>query len=200
MTAMTYMEMLPIVAELSTTWNWLDSAGRTAAEKATAMTKIEELTARLPSKESAPFWKLVEDAASGHATLMPAIRRVRELEAEETRLLDLQEELRKISAVKWGPKKLPTGETATSLEKGLTTARKELDELMEKVKSMDERVSPLVERLKILDQVITDEAAVNAWAARGYTDPVPVCVVERMRWEEEEFLADATVLPMRRVR
>ena len=188
------------MAELSTTWNWLDATGRTAAEKATAMTKIEELTARLPSKESVPFWKLVEDAASGHATLMPAIRRVRELEAEETRLLDLQEELRKISAVKWGPKKLPTGETATSLEKGLTTARKELDELMEKVKSMDERVSPLVERLKILDQVITDEAAVNAWAARGYTDPVPVCVVERMRWEEEEFLVDATVLPLRRVR
>ena len=153
MTAMTYMEMLPIVAELSTTWNWLDSAGRTAAEKATAMTKIEELTARLPSKESAPFWKLVEDAASGHATLMPAIRRVRELEAEETRLLDLQEELRKISAVKWGPKKLPTGETATSLEKGLTTARKELDELMEKVKSMDEKVSPLVERL-LLDPAV----------------------------------------------
>jgi hypothetical protein len=200
MTAMTYMEMLPIVAELSTTCSWCYAAGRTAAEKATAMTKIEELTARLPPKESVPFWKLMEDAASGHATLMPAIRRVRELEAEETRLLDLQEELRKISAVKWGPKKLPTGETATSLEKGLTTARKELDELMEQVKEMDKRVSPLIARLKILDQVITDEAEVNAWASRSYTDPVPTCVVERMRWEEAEFLADASVLSMRRLR
>jgi hypothetical protein len=197
---MTYMEMLPIVAELSTTWSWHDAPDRTTTEKLTSATKIEGLIARLPSKETVRFWQLLEAAGHGYAVLMPAIRRVQELEAEETRLLNLQEELGKISAVKWGPKKLPTGETATSLEKGLTAVRKELDGLMDRVKVLDERSSPLIEQLKTLDEAIRNEADVNAWAARGYTDPIPVCVVERMRWEEEEFLADATVLPMRRVR
>ncbi len=193
--AMTYMEMLPIVAELSTAWKWHDAPVRTAAEKASAMPKIEALLARLPPKESVPFWRLLEAAADGYAEMTPAIRRVRELEAEETRLLDQQEELRKISAVKWGPKKLPSGETATSLEKKLEAVRKEVDGLMDRVKSLDEHTGPYIDRLKSIDTANRNKAEVDAWAARGYTDPTPACVVERSRLDAEEFLANSVALP-----
>lgn len=193
---MTYMEMLPIVAELSTTWDWHDAAGRTPAEKATVVPKIEGLIARLPPKETVPFWGLLETAARGYAVLMPAVRRVRELEAEETKLLDQQEELRKISAVKWGPKKLPSGETATSLDQKLTAARKEMDGLMDRVKAVDDRISPFLDQLKSLDTANRNKADVDAWAARGYTGPTPACVVERSRLDAEEFLAGSVALPM----
>lgn len=193
---MTYMEMLPIVAELSTTWDWHDAPGRTAAEKATVTSKIEGLIARLPPKESVPFWQLLEAAGRGYAALMPAIRRVRELETEETRLLNQQEELRKISSVKWGPKKLPSGETATSLDQKLAAVRKELDGFMDQVNALDERVSPFLDQLKALDTANRNKAEVDAWAARGYTGPTPACVVERLRLDAEEFLAGSVALPL----
>jgi hypothetical protein len=198
---MTYMAMLPIVAELTTTWKWHDAAARTSAERAEAQKKIAGLMARLPPKESVPFHEMLESAAESYAALTPIVKRVQELETQEGALQAEIEGLQKAASVKWGPKKTATGETQDSLRKKLEPVRKELDDLMEKVTGLEEVAAPLIDELKILDRLNRNRADVAAWTARGRTGPVPACIQEHsIRWAEE-FLATSVVvgrLPVRR--
>jgi len=191
---MTYMKMVPIVAELKTYWACHDSAARTPVERAAYQKKIVELTALLPPKESLLFTDTVEMAAEDYARQKPLIQRIKKLEEEETAELDKMEELKKLTTVKWGPKKLPSGETQTSVQKKLDALKAELDELTEKAKELDERMAPLIASLKELDATYKAQADVDAWASRGYTGEVPACIVARRLQDADEFLAEAEVL------
>jgi DNA repair exonuclease SbcCD ATPase subunit len=191
---MTYMKMVPIVAELKAHWAWHDAAARTPAERAAAQKKIAEMAAMLPPKETLLFADTVEMAAEDYAQQKPLIQRIKKLEEEETAELEKMEELKRLAAVKWGPKKLPSGETQTSVQKKLDALKAELDGLTEKVKALDERMAPLIESLKELDATYKAQADVDAWAARGYTGEVPACIVARRLRDADEFLAEAEVL------
>jgi chromosome segregation ATPase len=127
--------------------------------------------------------------------MMPVSRRIKELEAQETTLLDGLEELKKASTVKWGPKKTASGETQESLRKKLAPLTAELDKLEERAKKLDEYLTPLVEDLKWIDQNNRNRAEVADWIARGKTGAVPACIVARAREDAAEFLATSVVLP-----
>jgi hypothetical protein len=186
---MPYMKMVPLIAELKT---------HLGAPSAATNKRIDELMALLPAKDTLTFSTTLEMASEDYAHQRPILQRIKALEDEETAELAKMEELKKLAAVKWGPKKLPTGETQTSVQKRLDTLTAELDGLTEKAKALDERMAPLLEMLKELDATYKNQADVDAWAARGYTGEVPVCVLERQQWEEAEFLEGAEVLPLRR--
>ena len=192
--SMTYMKMLPIVAELSTLWKYHDAPTTSSAERAATQPKIAALLERLPPKESVPYYEMLESAAYGYADLTPAVKRVQELEAREGTLLEEIEALQKASAVKWGPKKTATGETQDSLRKKLEAVRGELDGLMERVTALEERAGPLIEELRILDQLNRNRAEVEAWVARGRTAPLPACIREHSERWAEEFLATSVVI------
>ena len=188
---MPYMKMVPLIAELKT---HLGAPSRSAATNE----RIAELMALLPAKDTLTFSTTLEMAAENYAHQHPILQRIKALEDEETAELAKMEELKKLAAVKWGPKKLPTGETQTSVQKRLDALTAELDGLTEKAKALDERMAPLLDTLKELDATYKNQAEVDAWAARGYTGEVPVCVLERQQWEEAELLEGAEVLPLRR--
>jgi tetrahydromethanopterin S-methyltransferase subunit B len=192
---MTYMQMLPIVAEITAAWKVHDAPTSSFEQRAAATAKIAELTARLPPKESVPHTAILESAADYYAAMMPVSRRIKELEAQETTLLDGLDELKKASTVKWGPKKTASGETQESLRKKLAPLTTELDKLEEYVKKLDEHLTPLIEDLKWIDQNNRNRAEVAAWVARGKTGAVPGCIVTRAREDAAEFLATSVVLP-----
>lgn len=189
------MQMLPIVAEISATWKTHDAPTSTPGMQAVAAARIAELTARLPPKESVPFVALLERAAEFYAAMMPAVRRIKELEAQETILRNGLDELKKASAVKWGPRKTSSGETHDSLQKKLAPLTAELDKLDEYVKGLDEKLGPLTEQLTWIDQNNRNRVEVAEWVARDKKGPVPACIVARAREDAAEFLATSVALP-----
>ena len=135
---MTYMQMLPIVADLM------------VARRVADAPRMRELMSRLPPKDTIPFIGILESAAVVYADLMPMVRRIQELEPKEAELLAGVEELKKASAVKWGPKKTASGETNESLRKKLEVIQTELNDLEEKAKVLDDSIAPLMDLLKMV--------------------------------------------------
>lgn len=179
---MTNMQMLPIVADLVMSRRTADGG------------RMREIMGRLPPKDTIPYIGILESAAVVYADLMPMVRRIQELEPKEAELLAGMEEIKKASAVKWGPKKTASGETQESLRKKLEVIQTELNDLEEKAKVLDERIEPLMDLLKMVDLNNRNKVEVADWLARDKKGPIPTCIVEQSRADAEEFLASSIVL------
>ena len=184
---MSYMEMLPIVTQLTMLWGEPETA-ETAA-------KIAEMTARLPPKEEVQYARLLEAVAETQAKMIPHLRRSKVV---ETTLAGLQEELaalEKQAAVKWGPRRAANGETVPSLQAKIAAASAEIGSAAAAVAEFEEAMAPCRKLLEDIDQHNQDCAELVAWERRKFRGAVPACVTEMMERERADFLAVAEVLP-----
>lgn len=176
-----YMEMLPTVAQLLT-----------AMDEKKDIRIQAELLALLPDPATVPFRTLLEAAARKFAKIEPIEAKYTALVREEEELLAKQKQLAALasSSTKWGPKKLPSGETSYSVSSKLEKIQQELDQMTPTLLTLREEIAPLLSQLRGLDLFFQDQTELKEWEQQNYSGKLPDCIRETLDEEEKEFLGE----------
>lgn len=147
---------------------------------------IAEIYASLPTDRSESFMWLIRQVAEAR------VERDR-LEREEdaaTVALKIAEEAAKSSSWKWGARK----DDVAAVPKDVAAAQAALMSVQEKLAPLNKRVAPLVALLKEEMKVEEEDAESAAWAARGYTDPMPAHIQRAEEERRRELEAECVTL------
>jgi hypothetical protein len=147
---------------------------------------IAEIYASLPTDRSESFMWLIRQVAEAR------VERDR-LEREEdaaTAAVKIAEEAAKGSAWKWGARK----DDVSAVPKDVAAAHAALKGVQEKLAPLNKRVAPLVALLKEEMKVEEEDEESAAWAARGYTDPMPAHIQRAEAERRRELEAECVTL------